>query len=112
MIAAIDALQLPGAVLTPKQEAKLEEIDKLIEAKVRESMNYRGVGLIKIPETDTNVLAAMDQRLKMLGWKPEWMAKQSEINKAAIAHFILNLDVSDSARASFENSHRTALSNC
>lgn len=100
MIRAAAALQLPAAKLTDAQRVKADRLEHELELHVRKDMEFRGVD-IKIPETDGNVIAEVNQRLKAAGYAPSWQRidQPHPLNKAVTvcAGWFLSLSPSDEA---------------
>ena len=72
MISAAEALALPTAALTTEELARVVELEAMIEAHVLKNMQYRGADEFKSDETNPNVLAALNQRVKEAGYVPEF----------------------------------------
>lgn len=106
MITAGEALQLDSAKLT---EAEIEAANKLegtIEEFVRKEMKFYGC-TFDGKETDPNVLAEVNRRLKAAGYTPEWkyLIQQHPLNaaKSQVIGFQVLLTPGDAA-------YRTTLS--
>ena len=71
MITAKEALQLSTAQLSADELKAVEKLEAEIDAHVKESMQHRGCE-IKLSETNGNVIAETNQRLKRAGYQPQW----------------------------------------
>jgi hypothetical protein len=100
VISAKEALTQPSAQLTPEQLEKADTIEKTVEEHVLKFMERRGVDL-EIKETDGNIIAELNQRLKAAGYLPQWkpLLQQHRLNAALQTHlgFRLSLAPSDEA---------------
>lgn len=88
MISAVQALRLPCAQLTPKQRDAADALDQSLSAFAEANMERRGVNGFQTRETDPNVIAEVNVRLKAAGWdvQLEPMATQSAINPRQGVH--------------------------
>ena len=85
MIHATEALKLPTAQLNDADKAAVDEYEKVIEQHILKSMERRGCELkLDLSEKDANVIAELNQRVKMAGYNPKWqqLVEQHPLNKA------------------------------
>ncbi len=110
MIPASEALDLPTAQLTDDQRVRVEKLEALIEAHVRNAMERRGCDF-HTTETDNNVVAEINQRLKAAGWITQFMRLQepNPLNRGAPRDigFMIHLGPSDDA---YKTNAKTLLS--
>ena len=104
MIPASEALNLSCAQLTVEETAAANALEAFIEEHVRQHMARRGCELA-VKETNANVIAEVNQRLKWAGYIPQWQAlvERNKFNAATQQHvgFQLSLGPTD-------ESYRTA----
>jgi hypothetical protein len=97
---AAEALLLPSARLTDDERAAVDKLEKAIDEHVHKSMAYRGVDFTG-KETNLNVLAEVNQRLKDAGYTLEWkyLVERHQLNAALtkMVGFQLVLGPSDEA---------------
>lgn len=81
MIPAHEALLLPTALLSEEQRARADALETLIDQYVRANMERRGCDF-DTEETDLNVVAEVNQRLKAAGYNVNWqqLAKPNRLN--------------------------------
>jgi len=83
VIAAVEALQLPTAQLSPDELAAAERMEAMIEEHVKKSITRQGASL-ELKEVRPDVLADVSQRLKAAGYQVQWapMVEEHPLNKA------------------------------
>lgn len=96
MIRAADALMLPHAQLTERQQARVDALDAQIDETVRVKGSRRGVDM-QINENDGDVIAELAQRLRRAGWSPQWHPLAGNVDKSKIVGYILAMAPSDAA---------------
>ena len=104
MIPAIEALRLPNAQLTVEEIAAADALEAFIEDHVRKNMARRGCELA-VKETNANIIAEVNQRLKAAGYLPQWQAlvERNKFNAATQQHVGFQL-----ALGPTDESYRTA----
>jgi hypothetical protein len=108
VIPAVDALQLPSALLTHEDLAAVEKLETEIEVHVRRTMGRRGPEPFKTGEVRGNIIAEVNQRLRAAGWAPVWsqLGEQSRVTgKVTVIAYGLDLPPSDATYAA----HRSLL---
>lgn len=87
MIPAHEALKLPTAQLSEEQMHRADALEADIDRTVRSSMERRGCD-IETKETDANVVAEVNQRLKTAGYSTEWRpnVEQNRLNPTMMKH--------------------------
>jgi hypothetical protein len=100
VIPAIEALQLPSAVLSDEERAAADELEKMIEEHVRKRMEFRGIEM-EGKETRSNVLAAVNHRLVAAGYNAQWQlqANKHPLNAALTQIVGFKLSLSPNADA-------------
>ena len=72
MKSAVDALMLPSAQLNDEEKAAVALLEIEIGTYIDGHMERRGCYGFKTEETRSNVIADMNQRLRVQGWGTEW----------------------------------------
>jgi hypothetical protein len=100
VIAAIEALRLPSAVLTDEERVAVDKLEKDIEEYVLANMSFRGVEM-EGKETRANVLSAVNHRLVTAGYNAQWnlIANKHPLNAALTQIVGFKLSLSPNADA-------------
>jgi hypothetical protein len=87
MIPAVEALKLSCAQLTPEESAAVGKLETEIEEHIRKSMARRGCEF-DTKETNGNVISEVNQRLKAVGYNPQWqpLIQRHKLNAATQEH--------------------------
>ena len=100
MIAAKEALRLPTAQLSATEVEDANKLEAEIEESVINSMERRGCDLTT-SQTNGNVIAEVNQRLKRAGYLPQWrpLVEKHKLDATIQQHvgFQLSLAPSDDA---------------
>lgn len=72
MISAAEALALSSAQLSAEELARVAELEAEIEAHIQKNMERRGTEFKGGKETNPNVLAELNQRIKSAGYAPDF----------------------------------------
>lgn len=104
MISAVQALRLPCAQLTPAQRDAADAVERALDAYVEKHMERRGAYGFKTRETDPNVIAEVNARLKAKGWEVQLQpdAMPSAVNPRQALHVGWKIDLAPSAAAYVE----------
>jgi hypothetical protein len=73
VITAIEALKLKTAQLSADDLATVDRLESQIEEHIRMHMEHRGCEL-SLKETNNNIIAELNQRLKEAGYATQWGA--------------------------------------
>ena len=101
MIRAAEALLLPSARLSQEQTDAAIRLEAEAEAAVQARGTQNGANF-RTTEKDGSVIAAVDWRLKRVGWLAEWVPETmtSQVTRRPfVSGYVVALRPSDAARA-------------
>jgi hypothetical protein len=111
MIPATEALELANAKLTPQELEAADKLEAELDEFIRTKMERRGCDFTT-KETNGNVIAEINQRIKRAGYAPTWhqLIERNRFNAAAEPKLVgYKVQVAPSDEA-YRESNRISLS--